>query len=539
MKTFAKLILAAMLAVSFFSTASAQVYSSHITTWKERWAAGKFAAEHPDQVFQVSNTSETIVPARPEKISFPALSYEPPNAADFRVQLKSGPVAYVVPDRELPLVNITVYIRTGQYLEPAGKEGLAELTGWLLAHGGAGTNTAEQLEERLAFLAADLSADIGDTQGSVSLNLLSKDLDEGLGILRDVLYAPRFQDDKIKLRKEQLLQEMKQRNDDSANIEATEKARLAFGENFWLNHLATAASLNSINRYDIDLFRFQWIRPKNFIIAVSGDFDHDEMVGKLEKLFAGEPRGVSVHSLFHDGTPPPIPTNTTFAAPGVYLVNKPDVNQGRVSMMLPGIQRDNPDLYAVTVMNDILGGGGFTSRILNHVRSDEGLAYSAGSRFPGAVYFPGTFTALFQSKSRTVPYAASIVLDEIKKIAAAPVTDGELNIAKRAFIERFPRNFATKKQAAAALAQEEFTGRYATDPSFYKNYRTKIAAVTAADVQRVAQKYLTPEKLVILIVGKKDDILLGHPNHPTKLSDLGAVKDLPLRDPLTLKPLAK
>jgi len=115
-------------------------------------------------------------------------------------------------------VNIAVYVRTGQYLEPAGKEGVAALTGWLLAHGGAGTNTAEQMEERLAFLAADLGADVSDTQGSVSLNLLSKDVEEGFGILRDALFAPHFQADKITLRKQQLLQEMKQRNDDSAAI---------------------------------------------------------------------------------------------------------------------------------------------------------------------------------------------------------------------------------------------------------------------------------------------------------------------------------
>jgi len=471
-----------------------------------------------------------FIPARPEKLSFPPLNYEPPNAADYRVQLKSGPVAYVVPDHELPLVNITVYIRTGQYLEPAGKEGIAELTGWLLAHGGAGTNTAAQLEERLAFLAADLNTDIADTQASVSLNLLAKDLDEGLEILRDVLYAPRFQDDKIKLRKEQLLQEMKQRNDDSANIEAREKGFLAFGENFWANRDSTAASLESISRDDIQGFHNQWFFPGNFIVAASGDFDRDEMITKLDNLF-------SLKIVRRKSSQNVIPTNTVFAAPGVYLMDKPDVNQGRVSMMLPGIRRDNPDLYAVAIMNDILGGGGFTSRIVNHVRSDEGLAYQAGSRFTAGVYYPLTFTALFQSKSRTVPYAASIVLEEMKKIAAAPVTDGELTIAKHAFIERFPRNFATKSQVASLLAQEEFTGRHASDPQYFKNYRTNIAAVTAADVQRVAQKYLTPDKLVILVVGKKDDILLSHPNHPVKLSDLGKVNDLPLRDPLTLKPV--
>lgn len=473
------------------------------------------------------------IPARPERLIFPPLRYDAPNQADYRVQLKSGPVAYVAPDRELPLVNIVVYIRAGQYLGPAGKEGLAHLTGYLLARGGAGTNSAEQLEERLAFLAAKLESEIGDTQGAVSLNLLSKDLDEGLAILRDVLTVPRFQDDKIALRKQQLLQDMKQRNDDSANIEAREKGFLALGEDFWANHLPTAGSIESITHADLESFHRQRFAPQNYIIAVSGDFDRAAMIAKLEALCAAWP--------YTGETPPAVPTNTTFAAPGIYLVDKPEVNQGRVSMMLPGITRDNPDYHAVTVMNDILGGGGFTSRVLNRVRSDEGLAYQAGTRFPGGVYFPATFTALFQSKSRTVPYAAAIVLDEMRKIAAEPVTEKELDTSKRAFIERFPRNFDSKAKIVAAFASDELTGRYAKDPQFWKNFRPKIDAVTRNDVQRVAQKYLTPDRLVLLVVGNRSDILLGHPDHTVKLSELstGKLNDVPLRDPLTMKPMSK
>ena len=516
-----------MLAVAMDFNALGQVLSANIVGGGQSHLLGTNVSKYGPLL----TNDAAFIPARPEKLSFPPLTYEPPSAADYRVQLKSGPVAYVMPDRALPLVNIAVYVRTGQYVEPAGKEGLAELTGWLLAHGGAGTNTAEQMEERLAFLAADLEASIADTQGSVSLNLLSKDLDEGLGILRAVLFDPRFQADKITLRKEQLLQEMKQRNDDSAAIEGREKVMLALGENFWMNRHSTAASIDSITADDIASFHHRWFHPQNFVLAVSGDFDRAEMIAKLEKLFGGQTWSGAVAS--------PIPRNTVFCAPGIYLVNKPDVNQGRVSIFLPGIQRDNPDFYAVTIMNDILGGGGFTSRILNRVRSDEGLAYSAGSRFSGGVYFPLTFTALFQSKSRTVAYAASIVLEELKKIKDAPVTDGELNIAKRAYIERFPRNFASKAQVAAVLASEEFTGRCTTDPQFWKNYRTKIAAVTADDVQRVAKKYLTLEKLAILVVGNESEILLGHPNHPEKLTDLapGKFTELPLRDPLTMQPM--
>jgi len=472
------------------------------------------------------------IPDRPEKLTFPPLTYEPPAPEQYRTPLKAGPIAYVVPDKELPLVNIVVYVRTGEYLEPAGKEGLADLTGYLLARGGTKSKSAEDLEERLAFLAADLSSSVNETQGSVRLNLLSKDLDEGLAILREVLASPRFQNDKILLRKQQMLQAMQQRNDDSSSIEDREHGFLAFGESFWANHYSTAKSVDAISPADIAGFHKQWFWPSNFVVAVSGDFDRAKMVEKLETLFQSWP--------FTGQRPAPIPTNTVFAQPGIFIVDK-DVNQGRVDLMLPGIKRDNPDYFSVIIMNDILGGGGFTSRIMSRVRSDEGLAYDAHSSFPGGVYYPLTFTAGFQSKSRTVPYAASIVLDEIKKVCAEPVPDTELTNSKRGFIDRFPRTFSTKSQVANTFAQDEFTGRYAKDPEFWKKYRSRLDAVGKDNVRQVANKYLTLDKLVILIVGQKDEILLGHPSHDVKLSQLskGPIKEVPLRDPLTMKPMEK
>jgi zinc protease len=472
------------------------------------------------------------IPSKPDQLVFKPFSYTPPAAKDSRAVLKSGVVAYLAENHELPLVNIQIVLRGGTYLNAPGKEGLAETTGYLLARGGTKNRKAEDLEERLAFLAAQLNSGYGDDRGTVSLNLLSKDLDEGLAILREVLTEPRFQDDKLKLRKDQLLADMKQRNDSSADIERRERSFLMYGDGYYLNHFETKASVEALKQEDLVAFHRKWVDPKNMLIAAAGDFKKAEMAAKLDKLLANWP--------FKGEAAPPVPKPAHAMTPGTFLVDK-DVNQGRVSIMLPGLLRTDPDFFAAAVMNDILGGGGFTSRITNRVRSDEGLAYSAGSALQAGIWYPGRFGAAFQSKVRTAAYASQIVIEEMTKLRGTDPTDEEMETAKHAFIDTLPRRFSTPVQVVGLLADEEYTGRYASDPLYYARYQANVEKVTKADVKRAAERLLKPNAVTVLVVGKKADLLNPEPKHPVKFADLtnGMLTEIPLRDPFTMKPMAQ
>ena len=472
-------------------------------------------------------TAQTAaIPDNPEKLVFAPIAYTPPVARDYRVVLKNGMVVYIAEDPTLPLVNIELTLRTGSYLVPAGKEGLAGLTGSQIRRGGTKTMTAEQLDEKLDFLAANAGTSIGETSGRASLNTLRDNLDESLKVFVEMLKEPRFQEDRLALAKEQSLQEMKKRNDDSEDVEAREWNVLLYGEGHFSNRFTTAASIQSITRADLVDFHRKYVHPANMIAAVSGSFSKAVMIQKLEAAFAGWPGTAA--------PVPPVPAEIQTAAPGVYRIQK-DVNQGRVSIGLPSVRRDDPDAYALEVMNEILGGSGFTSRITKTVRSDEGLAYSAGSGLRFGIYYPGAFRAEFQSKSRSVSYAASLVLQEIKGMREKPVTAEELDTIKRNLIETFPSTFNSKAQTVGIFVADEYTKR---DPSYWQTYRDRINAVTAADVQRVAQKHLVPEKLVVLVVGDQKEIDLGDGKHQTSLEALAEgrkVVVLPLRDPLTMK----
>src|SRR5260370_29894689 len=205
------------------------------------------------------------IPPNPEQLTFKPLAYAPPSARDYRVVLKNGMVAYVAEDKALPLVNISITLRTGSHLEPAGKEGLAGFTGSQMRRGGTASLSAEQLDERFDSLAAQASTSIGATSGSASLNCLADNLDESLKLFVEMLRSPRFQADRLALAQEQALQEMKKRNDDSADIESREWNVLLNGETHFTNRFTTEASVKSISREDMVSFHRRFFFPANNI----------------------------------------------------------------------------------------------------------------------------------------------------------------------------------------------------------------------------------------------------------------------------------
>lgn len=476
--------------------------------------------------FLLTQAGLAQIPQHPRDLKFPPLDFSPPKAAAYRQVLSNGVVGFFVEDHTLPLTNLSVIVRAGSYLEPAGKEGLAAAVGNQMRAGGAAGLKAEEFDEEADFLAANISSFIGATSGGASANFLSKDSDKALELFFAMLRTPAFQQDRLDLYKSQALQQIERRNDQTASIESREWNRLLYGDAFFTNHWSTKASISSFTRDDLIEFHRKYYHPGNFILAVSGDFQTAELKARLERAMAEWAAG--------SDPVPPVPKPEHTPSPGVYLVNKPDVNQARVSMGHLGIMRGNPDEFAIDLMNDILGGSGFTSRITNRVRSDEGLAYDAGSSFTAGVYFEGQFEASFQTKSATVAQGAQIILDEIRRIRSEKVSDEELETVKNSAIEIFPRYFSSATAVAGTFANDEYTGR---DPQFWQTYRDRVRAVTVEDVQRVAQQYLQPDRLLILAVGNAEDILQGNPDKPEySLEGIGNGKiiRIPLPDPSTM-----
>jgi predicted Zn-dependent peptidase len=451
----------------------------------------------------------------PDKLKFKELKFQPPKPDGYRHTLKCGATVYIAENPEVPTFDLTVLIRTGSMYEPPEEAGLADMTGYLMRNGGVEGMTSKELDERIAFLAGEISINMRGSRGQATLFCLSKDIDEGLDLLKKVLRTPVFDEEAIDRYRTDVLSELEQRNASTSSIESREWQFLMYGDHpCTLPYRRTEQSVNSITREDMVAFHKKYFFPKNFIFAVAGDFKADDIITKLDDMLAGWPDQQLALQDISDQIPDP--------KPGVYMIKKEDVNQSRIRVGHIGVKRDLPDEYALIVMNDILGGGGFTSRITRRVRSDEGLAYSTGSAFERPVLYPGTFRAWFQTKHATGAFGTRLIIGE------AEIVDN----AKASFISNIVNPFNSKRSIVNTFAGDQYTGR-ADD--YWQNYTKNMEAVTPDDVLAAAQKYLHPDKLVFLIVGDPEAVQKGSDKHSERFSDFGDIKILPLRDPMTLE----
>lgn len=449
------------------------------------------------------------IPEHPRDLEYPPLAFTPPRPADHRVVLPNGLVCYLVPDRSVPSLEVKARIRAGEVWVPKEKRGLAKLVGRLLREGGAGENDTRTLDAKLDRIAAEIETEIGRTRGEATLWTLSAHAGEALALFADVLRRPRFSGDRIRRAKGDLCDEIAHRDDDPADLLERRLADALYGDHpaAWIEWEET---IERIARDDLVEFHARWVRPEHVVLSVAGDFERAAMEKKLLALF-GDWKG--------EGAPPgrALPPVRARGPGGALTLVDKDVSQGFVEMAHLTVPLDHPDVFALEVLDFVLGGGSFTSRVTARIRNDEGLAYSAGSHFSPERDIPGTIGLYFQSKAESVAFAAKICMEEVARIREQLVAAGELARAKDSLIRSLPARFATARAAAAALAENEFLGR---GEDWFETYPARIAAVTAEDVRRAARAHLRPADFAIVIVGPIETIRARDEKNGAVVSDL-------------------
>ncbi|HNV03898.1 MAG TPA: pitrilysin family protein [Vicinamibacterales bacterium] len=520
--------LSAVLLVGAFVTAAAA--AAQQTAAKPRKTPGA-AAVAPERAEQGP---------RPEHFIFPPLAFTPPKAADYRAQLSNGLVVYLAEDHAIPWFEAMLLTpvaggaagfgrgrgagpdegapdlpgrlrlsgRGGSwpqgrggggggpksFLEPADKLGIQDLTASVMRTGGTTSMSADQINERMEFLAGSVSP--------TSLSIHMRHLDEGLRIWLDILTSPAFPEDRLRRERQAMIAPLRNRNRNLTAVASDTWGKLIYGEASPVTAEATEATINSITRDDVVAWHRKYWGANNAMLVAAGDFTKAEMLRRLEATFgkwrASEAKAAPAY--------PVVPSAA--AAPGVYMVQPLGVtpNQGIIRVGTLSITQDDPDFAAVDLMNYTLGGGSFSSRITQIVRNDYGLAYTANSSVGAELHYPGAFAAFTQTKNATVVFATQLILNELERMHAGDITEKDLAFAKTARLNAFPPLFSGALGNAANLARLEFDQR---PRDYYDTYLERYRRVTLADVRRVAKQYLQPDKLIVLVTGNIGECKAG------------------------------
>jgi len=404
-----------------------------------------------------------------------------------RTVLNNGMVLLTSEQRALPLVSIELLIEAGSRYEPADQAGLANLTSKLLIYG-TKQRTAVQISDTLDFIGASLEAGSGQDTTSVSMTVLKKDLTTGLDLLADVLTQSTFPQAEIDRQKQAIIASIRAAEEEPGIVAAKAFAAALFPDSPYGRPVeGNEASVKALQQKSLRDFFARNYRPNRSIIAVVGDVSEQEIAkalnGALRNWAKGEPSGQEL-----------VPAK--IGESKVLRINK-DLTQANIILGHNGVARGNPDYYALQVMNYVLGGGGFSSRAMDSIRNERGLAYSVYSYF-AAEKSHGVFEFIMQTKNETAVEAIRIATEEMRHVREQPVTEQELNDAKDYLIGSFPLRFDTNRKVAGFLSQVEY---FKLGLDYPDRYADLIRKVTRDDVQRVAKQYLQPERLITVIVG--------------------------------------
>jgi zinc protease len=410
-----------------------------------------------------------------------------------RVVLGNGLVIFLQEDRELPLIQATLRIGGGWREEDAAKVGLGGIYGRAWRTGGTKHRTGDHLDDFLEARAARVETNDGLDSSTVSLDCLKENFTEVLDVFLELVREPEFRQEKIELARQQLSTIIARRNDSPQSILFRESNKLGYGAASPYGRPLEYATLDAVTRDDLLAWHKTYVHPNNMILGVVGDFETRTMEATLRKSFGSWPRGPAAPKA---KASPPSP-----AAPGFYFIAKDDVNQSNIRMVHLGTTMDNPDYSAITVMNEVFGGG-FASRLVTNVRSKKGLAYAVGGSVGVTHDHPGLFSVFTSTKSGTTAAAVDALNEEIDNIKKTPATPEELQRAKESLLNSFVFRVDSRAKVLFEKMTCEFYG-YPLD--FLERYPAGVEKVTATDVARVALKYIDKNKLAVLVVGKQAD----------------------------------
>ena len=421
---------------------------------------------------------------KPAELKYRPIHFAPPRAE--RVLLDNGIILYIFEDHELPLLNISAVIRTGSNYDPAGKEGLAEIAGTVMRTGGTSALTGDGVDEALDFIAASLHMSVNRDSGLLNLSILKKDLDEGLNIFSQIITKPTFEENKLKLAKNLLVEELRRIADDPQKLAFREFKRVLY-QNNPAGRFPSTLSVKNIERDDLVEFHRAFFYPENIIISVTGDISKEEAIAKI-KQYLGSWNASRTYNV-----PPPIPAKQKGR---IYFLRK-NTPQSIIicANFAPG--KKDQDTYPFEVLDFIVGSGGFKSRIFQEIRNNRGLAYSTGSFYTVRSDY-GVFGAYAMTKSASTAAVLSLLRTIVDDAKTKTIDKKELAWATKSINNNFIFSF----QSADQIARQQLMLEYdKLPPDYLATYRDKIAEVRPEELKKVAIKYLPADETVTFILG--------------------------------------